>query len=168
MSPAHSAPATTRSEHDGDGRLVRLVFDSTPPFDVSNAQPWLLAVDHSDNALRAVAHAADLASRLGACSLHLIHVQPWLSREAAEAELAHRALETTARARELLDARGLSWRLHTEMGDPAERILDCAARLQATSIVIGSRGFNAVESLLIGSVTYKVMHLAKLPVTVVP
>ena len=45
---------------------------------------------------------------------------------------------------------------------------DRDGRLHTTSIVIGSRGLNAVESLLFGSVAYKVMHLSRLPVMVVP
>jgi len=59
----------------------------------------------------------------------LIHVQTWLAKEAAGVELAHRGLEATARARALFDAKGLPWRLHVAMGEPAERILEHAARL---------------------------------------
>jgi nucleotide-binding universal stress UspA family protein len=54
------------------------------------------------------------------------------------------------------------------MGEPAQRILEEAARLRASGIVIGSRGLNTVQSLLLGSVAYKVMHLSPVPVMVVP
>jgi len=161
-------PTLAHSEHDADGRLVGLVFDSTPPLTAPETNPWLVAVDNSDNAQRAVAYAAGQAERMNACALHLIHVQPWLSKEAAEAELAPRALAATARARAAFDARRLPWRLLVTMGDPAERIVQRAVQLHATGIVIGSRGLNTVESLLFGSVAYKVMHLARLPVVVVP
>jgi nucleotide-binding universal stress UspA family protein len=168
MNPAQVTPALTGSERDSDGRLVGLVFDSTPPLEAPDVNPWLVAVDSSENALRAVAYAADQAGEMNACAMHLVHVQPWLSKEAAAAELAHRALGASARARATLDAKGLPWRLHVAMGDPAERILEQAVQLHATGIVIGSRGLNAVEGLLFGSVAYKVMHLARLPVMVVP
>lgn len=168
MNPTKPNPTLAASEHDADGRLVGLVYDSTPPLAAPDVNPWLVAVDSSDNALRAVAHAASQAGAMNACALHLVHVQPWLSKEAAEAELAHRALAATARARTTLDAAGLPWRLHVAMGDPAERILERAVQLRATTIVIGSRGLNAVESLLFGSVAYKVMHLSPVPVMVVP
>lgn len=168
MNRAQVTPVRAASERDGDGRLVGLIFDSTPPLAAPDVNPWLVAVDSSDNALRAVAQAARDAAGMTACALHLVHVQPWLSKEAAEAELAHRALGATARARALLDAERLPWRLHVAMGDPAERILDQAVRLHASGIVIGSRGLNVVESLLFGSVAYKVMHLSPLPVMVVP
>ena len=130
MNPAQVTPALAGSERDGDGRLVKLIYDSTPPLKAPDVNPWLVAVDGSDNALRAVAHVAGQAPEMNACALHLVHVQPWLSKEAAGAELAHRALEATAQARALLDTKGLPWRLHVAMGDPAERILEEAVRLK--------------------------------------
>ncbi len=168
MSPAQLIPVLAGSEHDSDGRLVGLVYDSTPPLPAADTNPWLVAVDSSDNALRAVDHAAGQAVGMKACALHLVHVQPWLAKEAAEAELAHRALGATARARGLLDGKGLPWRLHVALGEPAERIIHRAVRISASGIVIGSRGLTAAESLLFGSVAYKVMHLSPLPVLVVP
>lgn len=155
-------------ERDADGRLIGLTFDSEPPLATAATNPWLIAVDASDNALRAVAQAVRDAGEMHAYALHLVHVQPWLSKEAAEGDLAHRALGATARARMLLDTQGVPWRLHVAMGDPAERILERATQLRCTGIVIGSRGLNVVESLLFGSVAYKVMHLSPLPVLVVP
>lgn len=168
MNDAPHMPAPTRCERDADGRLVGLVFDSMPPLPAPEINPWLVAVDSSDNALRALTHAAREAAEMNACALHLVHVQPWLSREAAEAELAHRALGATARERALLDAQGVPWRLHVALGDPAERILERAAQLRCAVIVIGSRGLGTIESLLFGSVAYKVMHRSPLPVMVVP
>ncbi|MDP1525106.1 MAG: universal stress protein [Rhodocyclaceae bacterium] len=168
MNLTHVTPTLAGTEHDSDGRLVGLVYDSTPPLPAAETNPWLVAVDSSDNALRAVTHAAREAAAMNACALHLVHVQHWLSKEAAEVELAHRALETTARARAMLDTAGLPWRLHVVMGDPAERIIERSVQLGATGIIIGSRGLNVVESLLFGSVAYKVMHLSSMPVTVVP
>ena len=168
MNSAQVTPVLTDSERDNEGRLVGMVYDSTPPLSAPDANPWLVAVDSSDNALRAVAHAAAQAGAMNVVALHLVHVQPWLSKEAAEAELEHRALGATARARSLLDAAGLPWRLHVVLGDPAERIIHRAVRISASGIVIGSRGLNVLESLLFGSVAYKVMHLSPLPVMVVP
>ncbi len=168
MKSAQIMPVLAGHEHDSDGRLVGLVFDSTPPLKAPDVNPWLVAVDTSDNALRAVAYAADQAAGMNACSLHLIHVQPWLSKEAAAAELAHRALGATARARATLDAKDLPWRLYVAMGDPAECILQQAVQVRATGIVIGSRGLGVTESLLFGSVTSKLMHLGGPPLSVVP
>ena len=168
MNPARVVPVLAGKEHDTEGRLVGLVYDSTPPLPAPDNNPWLVAVDSSDNALRAVAHAASQAGAMNAMALHLVHVQPWLSKEAAEAELAPRALGATARARATLDAAGLPWRLHVAMGEPAERIVERAVTVRASRIVIGNRGLNVAESLLFGSVTDKVMRLSPAPVLVVP
>lgn len=167
MNPMHGTPVHSGSERDSNGRLVGLVYESTPPPD-PDADPWLIALDGSDNALRAVAHAAGQSATMKACALHIVHVQPWLAKEAAETELAHRALAATVQARATLDAAGLPWRLHVALGDPSACIIECAVRLHATTLFIGSRGLNTVESMLFGSVTQKVMHQSPVPVMVVP
>jgi nucleotide-binding universal stress UspA family protein len=168
MSHLIDIPAAASCQRDADGRLVGLMFDSVPPLPALAPNPWLVAVDSSDNALRAVTQAAALAGALTSCALHLVSVQPWLSLEAAEAELARRAWQTTARARTLLDARRQPWRLHVAMGETAEQILALAAHLGCSRIVIGSRGLSVTESLLLGSLTSKLMRLSPRPVMVVP
>ncbi|MDO8959257.1 MAG: universal stress protein [Rhodocyclaceae bacterium] len=168
MSDPAQMPEPTGSERDADGRLVRLIFDSQPPLAAPEINPWLIAVDRSDNALRAVAQAARLAAAMNACALHLVHVEPWLAKEAAEAELARRAWLATEGARTLLDAGGHAWRLHVAMGETAEQIIGTAARLGCCGIVIGTRGLGVTESLLLGSVAEKVIHASKLPVLIAP
>ena len=168
MSHLIDLPVAASCQRDADGRLVGLIFDSAPPLPAPATNPWLVAVDSSDNALRAVAQAATQAGAMTACALHLVSVQPWLSLEAAEAELARRAWQTTARARTLLDARGQPWRLHVTMGETAEKILALAGEIGCSRIVIGSRGLSVTETLLLGSLTSKLMHLSPRPVMVVP
>lgn len=166
MTRASPTPAARR--HDDNGRLVALVFDSRPALAAPDAAVWLIATDNSDNALRAVCHAAKQATLTKECTLHLAYVHPWLAKEAAETELALLGLEATARARATLDAMGLPWRLHVAMGDPAERILELARQVHAGMLVVGSRGLGNLEGLLLGSVSYKLLHLSRIPVLVVP
>jgi nucleotide-binding universal stress UspA family protein len=168
MSHSPDLPVPITSERDNDGRLIGLAFDSVPPLATPEANPWLVAVDGSDNSQRAVAHAMQQANEMGTCALHLVHVQAWLSKEAAETELAHRAWLATGRARALLDVEGYPWRLHVVMGDVAEGILHLAVQLRCSSIVVGSRGLGLAEGLLFGSVTSKLLHLGGPPLVVVP
>lgn len=161
-------------ERDADGRLVGLVLESAPQLSApqlpaGEENVWLLAVDRSAHALRAAATVLRLSAAAPAeTRLHLINVQPWLAKEAAESGLAQRALDDTARVRELLAQAGRAWRLHVVMGDPAERILSSIERLCPQGVVMGSRGLNAAQSLLLGSVTSKVLHQSTAPVLVVP
>ncbi len=160
-------PTSSAPERDAAGRVVGQTFASATRGGTAH-NAMVIAVDGSDNALRAVAQAATDAACGQGGALVLVNVQPWLSKEAAEAELAARGLAVTAPARELIEARGLPWRLHISMGDPAEGILERAAQQQATRIVMGRRGLSAIEGLLLGSVTQKVVHASPVPVTVVP
>lgn len=166
-SPERTIPAPSSVERDEAGRLVGLVIDSAHPFAEGAADTWLVAVDGSQHALRAVAEAQRMAAALKTCRLHLLNVQPWCSKEAAETEPARHGWEATAAARELLDTAGHPWRLHIAIGDPAERAVELANRLHCTGLVIGCRGQGVTHSLLFGSVAYKIMHMSQLPVLLV-
>ena len=48
-----------------------------------------------------------------------------------------------------------------EEGNPANRILQTAEKTEADIIVMGSRGLSDLQSLLIGSVSHKVLQLAR-------
>jgi nucleotide-binding universal stress UspA family protein len=163
---ATQIPAPSSTERDDTGRLVAIAIDAGQPL-AHQENSWLVAIDGSTHAQRAVAEAASLACQMQGGALHLVNVQPWLSKEAAETELAQRAWAVSEKARALLDGQGLSWRLHVAMGDTAEHIVALAKRLHCRGIVIGSRGLGAAENLLIGSVAYKVIHLSPLSVLVV-
>lgn len=151
---------------DADGRLIALAFDSVPP-PAADDNPWLVAVDGSKHALRATAAASRLAASPHSCNLHLINVQHWLAKEAAESELARRGWDATLDARALLDAAGQPWRLHVTMGEAADCIAALATRLECQGIVVGSHGLNAVKAMLLGSVTQRLLQIATVPVMVV-
>ncbi len=49
-------------------------------------------------------------------------------------------------------------------GRIGEKILEAANAIGADLIVLGSRGMSRVEELMIGSISHKIIHLAKCPV----
>lgn len=53
-------------------------------------------------------------------------------------------------------------------GPPAELILRQAAELEADMIIVGTHGFGAAMSLLLGSVSRTILKKARCPVLVVP
>jgi nucleotide-binding universal stress UspA family protein len=50
-----------------------------------------------------------------------------------------------------------------EIGDPAQQILERAKKSRADLIVIGTRGLSRVGELILGSVSHKVLHMARCP-----
>lgn len=137
---------------------------------------WLVPVDGSLHALRAVDHVIREAARNTiAPAMMLVNVQAPLPsdvtrfvdsgvvqdyhREAGEAALA------SARAR--VEAAGLSCSAHVLVGETAPTIVDFAREKRCTLIVMGARGLGSVAGVLLGSVTNRVVHLTDLPVLVV-
>lgn len=57
--------------------------------------------------------------------------------------------------------------VHMDAGDPAEKIVNNAAKLNADLVVLGTHGRTGLKRLLIGSVAEKVVRLAGCPVLVV-
>jgi nucleotide-binding universal stress UspA family protein len=88
----------------------------------------------------------------------MLHAEYTLAAARAQAELAE-AVVTEAKAHAgshgVDQVRGM-----TEGGDPAGAILKTAEKEKADLIVMGSRGLGALKSLLVGSVSQKVSHLA--------
>lgn len=160
-------PAPSASVRDADGRLIGLRFDHglDPASTAGNA--WLVAVDGSEHSQRALAEALQLAAQLHTCTLHLINVQHWLSKEAAETGLAQRGLAATSAAAATLAQAGRPWCLHIAMGEPAECIVALATQLGCRGIVVGTRGLGSAENLLLGSVADKVIRHSPVPVLVV-
>lgn len=137
-----------------------------PAYPIRN---YLLALDGSIHANRAAEYVAHRAAKLGPCQVHIVDVHAFLGGGEAEQEdlLAAAGAETTY-ARRVLDGAGLPYQFHAELGDPAGCILEGARVHGCDEVVVGSRGLSALGSLAIGSVAYKVVHLAQVPVTVIP
>jgi nucleotide-binding universal stress UspA family protein len=136
----------------------------------------LLAVDGSRHALRAVTYVCSLHRAGLPLHVHLLNVQPrivsgnvrrFVSRaeigayQREEGELALRA------ARRRLDRAGIKYASDIRTGAFAETIVQLAGERRCTRIVLGTRGLGAVSGLVLGSVTYGVVHLAAMPVTLV-
>lgn len=138
----------------------------------------LLAVDGSEGALRATRHLVKSAAWYKQTpEVHLIAAHlavPMAGR--AQAALGSGALEhyyTEERemalkdAREVLKLAGIAFTEHGGIGEPAEIIVKLAHDQGCDLIYMGTRGLGAVKSLLLGSTTQKVLHLAATPVVLV-
>jgi nucleotide-binding universal stress UspA family protein len=135
----------------------------------------LVPVDGSENALRAVEHAAALVKGGLDAELHLVNAQPpvggMVTTFVAQADVDdyHRdeAMKALQPALDRLAAQGLAGVIHIGVGDPAEVIVGFCEQLGCDQIVMGARGLGAAASLIFGSVSREVMAEAKAPVTLV-
>jgi nucleotide-binding universal stress UspA family protein len=82
--------------------------------------------------------------------------------------LAFRAAAEAAVARvaEVFSDTTASVQSYVRAGPPADEIVRAANELEVDLIVIGGRGKGAVEAILLGSVSYRVLHHAPCPVLV--
>ena len=108
--------------------------------------------------------------------VHLLHVQPPLVPrgvpDIAKPGLFERlsldeADHAFASAKRLLDEARVRYSAQTAMGHPAPEIALYADVHGCTEIVMGTRGMGTIQNLLLGSVATKVLHLVKVPVTLV-
>jgi nucleotide-binding universal stress UspA family protein len=87
---------------------------------------------------------------------------------AEQIERAERAgLELIARAKRAAGLADVETQDIVRMGPPADVILELAEELGVDAIVMGSRGMSKLASLVVGSVSHKVMHAAECRVVLV-
>ena len=137
---------------------------------------WLLAVDGSEAANQAARFVAASAKALGVRAVHVVTVpaplappKPPQTRATIQRELDEAAVRDSAAARSILQAAGLAVSLDAPVSDdPASAIVRVARKRAAKEIVMGTRGLSGLANLVLGSVAYKVLHLARTPVTLVP
>ena len=132
-----------------------------------------VAVDGSDNALRAVKHAILLAQYLPGARLEVIHVADY--NKAKDENILAQNPETLAlyRDQKLIPIRELAKSIEVEIkitalkGNPSEEIIKYVKEQSIDQLVIGSRGLNVFQKVILGSVSQKVVKSAPCPVTVV-
>lgn len=132
----------------------------------------LLPVDGSEPAFEAVLHLIGRAREEGRPEVHVLAVEPqplaWQTRGMASEAIgdhltarAHLAMQPALHA---LNEAGIPNRAHVRFGDTAETIAALAEELGCDTIVMGTHGRSALAGLALGSVTSRVIHLAKTPV----
>jgi nucleotide-binding universal stress UspA family protein len=133
----------------------------------------LVGVDGSEGSRPAIPMAADLARRYGA-RLVLAHVDERIPGKGGTSPVyadEEEVREELQREAEALTAQGVETTLETVavvLGGPAHAIEELAAREDADLIVVGRRGHSPVVGLLLGSVTQRLLHIARRPVLTAP
>lgn len=132
-----------------------------------------VAVDGSDNALRAAKHAVWLAQYLPDAHLEVIHVADYnkVKDEHLLAQnpegLALKREQKIHPIRELAESVGVDVDVTILKGNPSQEIIKHVDEQNIDQLVIGSRGLNVFQEMVLGSVSHKVMKHADCPVTIV-
>lgn len=138
---------------------------------------FMVPVDGSEMALRALGYAIKLAREDGSTKIYIVtaHDEPDIYGEIAVyvprekmADLQQRIGESRlGPAEAMLKEAGVPYEAEILIGDTAHEIARRADELGCDAIVMGTRGMSAIGGLVMGSVATKVVHAAKVPVTLV-
>ncbi len=140
---------------------------------MSKERAILVAYDGSEIARRAVYWAIQLAKALDAklYVLYVVNVPPEVRAFLTAGTILNEALKSGMKILEQvkpeLDKEGIRYELVVEIGDPGEKIVEFADKINADLIVMGHRGLSGIKKLLVGSVCDKVIKCSSKPVLVV-
>ena len=135
----------------------------------------LIPVDGSRNCRYAVKHVVGQFMNNTAMEIHLLNVQPAFTRDIArfvsrkslhdyhrdEADKALRPIK------QMLDAYGIPYTAHAEVGERAQAITDAARRLRCDHIVMSTARKNSLTRLVEASVTNKVLAMTTVPLELI-
>jgi len=137
---------------------------------------FLVPVDGSDNAIRALQYALDQASQHPGTELHVLNVQPpiisgavrtFIDKATIDGYYEAESMAALQPAVALLSKSGAAYETYKEVGPVAETIAKHAKAHGCDHIIMGTRGLGAFSGYVLGSVTTKTLHLSDVPVTLV-
>ncbi|MET3576063.1 universal stress protein [Bhargavaea ullalensis] len=132
----------------------------------------LVAVDGSDHSKRAAEHAADLAASTGAAADMLYVVDYDRSREkefesVPKDELEGKITDRLDHIFEVFREKGVGPALKIQYGEPGPTIVKFCNAEDYDILIVGSRGLNAFQEMVLGSVSHKVAKRVDCPVLLV-
>lgn len=136
-------------------------------------QKILLASDGSDHSLRAADHAIHLAKGTPNTFVEVVYVidssksksevlENWNSMGVTEVR-REKIKETEKKAQEA----DIDYKLTFLRGEPGPTIVEYANENQFDIVVVGSRGLNALQEMVLGSVSHKIAKRVNCPVLIV-
>ena len=141
---------------------------------MSDYRQLLVAVDFSDQSVKALKVARDIGQRLDA-RLHIVHFVPMrimdmgmeggvdFIEEMHQSELAEAGTRLEQFVAEHTSADDIVER-HLRSGEPAAEVNPMAGEIGADLIIIGTHGRTGLKHLLMGSVAENILRTADVPV----
>lgn len=133
----------------------------------------MLAYDGSEHALRAAEKAAFLAENTEGASIAIVYVvDSATSKEDVLHFASKEVINETRRKRlktveDFLEEKGISFTHEILHGEAPEQIVGFANSQEFDLVVVGSRGLNGLQEMVLGSVSHKVAKRVKSPVMII-
>lgn len=132
-----------------------------------------VAVDGSEHALRAATHAVSIAKHIPNASLEVIFVAHF--REVKDKDLVTKGDDRLASVREekvnpaldIVEQNGMHAKVTILKGNPHETMIEYVNESAIDHLVLGSRGLNTFQEMILGSVSQQAIKHVKCPVTIV-
>jgi nucleotide-binding universal stress UspA family protein len=133
----------------------------------------LLASDGSDNAVRAAKEAVKIASLNEQAFIEVVYVMDIdkskydviHNHSKEEADLERR--KKNSKVLQYLNEAHIDYKTTVLRGQPGPEIVKYANENKVDIVVIGSRGLNALQEMVLGSVSHKVMKRVNCPALIV-
>ncbi|MFC3212158.1 MULTISPECIES: universal stress protein [Planomicrobium] len=133
----------------------------------------LLAVDGSDHSLRAAKEAITIAGNNGDSQITIVYVADHddakndVLHSGSSVELDLQRRKKLQPVEEKIAEAAIKYRVKILHGSPGPAIVEYANSESFDILVIGSRGLNSLQEMVLGSVSHKVVKRANCPVLIV-
>ena len=133
----------------------------------------LLAVDGSEHSIRATEEAIKVASLSSDSKITLVMVADYSNAKSdvlhtgSSVELSMQRRKKILPNEELLQRNDINYAVEILHGVPGPAIVEFANKNNYELLVIGSRGLNGLQEMVLGSVSHKVVKRADCPVLIV-
>ncbi|OEF97356.1 universal stress protein [Desulfuribacillus alkaliarsenatis] len=133
----------------------------------------LLAADGSEHSVRAAEHTVRLIAGQAEGFVTVVYAVDGSTSKSdvlhnnSETEIAISRKEKLKNVFGVLESANIKYELKIIHGDPGEAITEYANKQYFDCLVIGSRGLNRLQSMVLGGVSHKVAKRAKCPVMIV-
>ncbi|VEF47503.1 universal stress protein [Bacillus freudenreichii] len=133
----------------------------------------LLAVDGSEHSIRATQEAINIATLVKDCLIEILLVADFskakneVLHSQCKADLERSRIQRILPIEELITSKNLSYKIKILHGEPGPAIVEHANNNKFDLVVIGSRGLNKFQEMVLGSVSHKVVKRVNCPVLIV-
>ena len=132
----------------------------------------LVAVDGSEHSKRAAEHAAYIGAFNPEATIVVIYVSDYerarilIDKPHIDQDKIDQDKKLTPIKR-ILEDKSVNYELIVDRGDPGPTIVTLANESNFDLVIIGSRGLNSFQEMVLGSVSHKVAKSANMPVLIV-